>query len=104
MSGKGAPKKEFVQCAHCGRQNDKLEGFAVSINIGKSLMCRISCPCGIMTKLCETRGDLQSVWNSRPKKPFVQPVVSVKHAGPRGVEPGTVNAENAKNTKKQGPF
>lgn len=97
MAGKGAPKKEFVQCAHCGRQNDTEKGFVVSKEIGATLMCRISCPCGVMTKLCNTIGDLQAVWNSRPKKPFVQPVLKVTHSGPRGAEPGT-------EASKQGPF
>jgi len=101
MAGKGAPKKDFVQCAHCGNQQAKdilnLDGFNLSENIGKSLMCRISCPCGVSTKLCETKSDLQEVWNSRPKKPFIKPVLKVTHSGPRGAEPGT-------EASKQGPF
>jgi hypothetical protein len=39
---------------------------------------QISCPCGIMTKICKTDLHLNAVWNSRPKKLVTVPKVEVK--------------------------
>jgi hypothetical protein len=87
------PKKEYIQCAHCGRKQQKIndskqsDGFIVKrVKEGKFYM--ISCPCGIITKLCHEKYELQAVWNSRPKKPFEPPQLTVKHPAPRGMSKG----------------
>jgi hypothetical protein len=74
-----ASKKEYLQCSHCGRKNrndqDGADGFSVrEYNMG----LQISCPCGIMTKICKTDLHLKAVWNSRPKKLVTVPKVEVK--------------------------
>jgi len=80
------PKKDFYNCAHCGRamtvDADK-DGYHYNVKSDAS-MHQISCPCGIMTKLCETKGDLQEIWNSKPKKKFVQEKIKITHPAPRG--------------------
>jgi hypothetical protein len=71
----------FFTCAHCGRSENEFQHKVTS-----SAHHQISCPCGVITKLCQTIQDLQKIWNSRPKQPFEIPEISVKHAPPRGTE------------------
>lgn len=89
-------------CPHCGRQlkTGDGDGFVLQDDIGKASHCRIACPCGIMTRLCLTMGDLRTIWNTRRNKPWQEPVITVKHPGPRGAEPGTVSSELV----QDGPF
>lgn len=100
---RGAPKKDFFQCAHCGRDmqtKENLDGFVYRTDIGPHMMEQISCPCGFITKLCPDKYALQRVWNSRPNKPFEPERIKVKHPPARGMEPGTVNALNQQNAGK----
>jgi hypothetical protein len=87
-----APAKEFSSCPHCGRNQvsaAKPDGFLV---VEAANCWRIACPCGIMTRLAQTRDMLQEIWNSRSNKPWERPKISVTHPGPRGAEPGTISA------------
>lgn len=89
------PKKDWKQCPFCKR-NEKTEknedGFSVVV-VGDKALWQLRCPCGIMTKLCMTKRDLQVVWNSRNGKAYEPPQISVTHPPVRGTEPGTVNAQ-----------
>ena len=78
---------DFHQCGHCGRKQSSEtnpDGFVLSF---VSTCFRIACPCGIMTRLCQTKQDLQVLWNSRVAKPWRAPVIRVKHPPARGQEP-----------------
>jgi hypothetical protein len=57
--------------------------------IGSRLMHQIQCPCGVMTRLCETRDILLVVWNSTGRKRLKAHKIEIKYPGPRGAEPGT---------------
>ena len=86
------PKKDFYNCAHCGRTMSATEGDD-GYNYRKpadGIMHQISCPCGIMTKMCKKKGELQEVWNSKPKKSFVAEKITVKHPPARGTQPDDV--------------
>lgn len=75
--------KDFIQCSHCGAKDEGENSFTVR-RFEKSGCWQLSCPCGIMTKLCMTKDELQSVWNSRPGKKVEVPVVEVKHPPVKG--------------------
>lgn len=83
-----APKKDFYNCAHCGRPMSAKSGDNGYVYIVKSdkMMHQISCPCGMLTKLCQTKGQLQEVWNSKPKKPFEAEKIILKYPPPRGAQ------------------
>ena len=95
-----APKKDFYQCAHCGRRNEyeqkemdpTRKGFKVQEVSGRY---RIACPCGIMTKLCQTKEHLKVLWNSKANKPYASEVLSaeITHPPTRGMEPDTVHGK-----------
>jgi hypothetical protein len=89
----------FSKCSHCDRGlrqseidgqilidpgNDQT-GFFYKVNsVGNHI---IMCPCGIMTRPCNTLQSLQEVWNSRPGAKVKQETVSVKHPPVRGIDP-----------------
>jgi len=84
-------RKDFLRCKSCGRQqpaDDPDNGFKVVITTTGSH--KISCPCGIMTKLCPTKQHLQSVWNSAPGKPVPLPKVEVKHPKTHHINPDDI--------------
>ncbi len=94
------PKKILSNCSHCGRSiaSDKGKGkggFNYRSQIGLNLMHQISCPCGVMTKLCQTLEDLQIVWNSRPGKKIEKVKIQVKHPPAKGKQEGDMDIEDA---------
>jgi hypothetical protein len=76
MAGK---KKDFRQCANCGRGNqadkDVVNGF--TYRVSGSNRHSMSCPCGMMTKQFETKERLKACWHSRPGKLVEVPVITV---------------------------
>ena len=85
-----AKKKEFKQCHHCGRDiagSENPDGFKVRRPGGGSFY-QLSCPCGIMTRLCHTKEEAQAIWHSRPGKPVKKTKLEVKHTPPRGAQKG----------------
>lgn len=95
-------EEKLGPCPCCGRiQKD--DGENKSGYVYKSVgdgWHHVSCPCGLMTRLFDNRTDLLICWNSRPDKILLRPVISVKHAGTRGMEPGTVASQEKKNLQK----
>ena len=93
-----AAKKDFTQCPHCGRQQDESEGTAVTDAGFRYLVTtnawhRISCFCGVMTRLFRFKAQLQSCWNSRPGKPVKMPTVQVKQPKTLHVPPSDIPDE-----------
>jgi len=93
-------KQEWKPCSHCGRKeatpDDKeRKGFEVKIT-EKSGMHHISCPCGIITKLCRDKLILHSVWDSRPNKPVKIPVITVTHSKTAKVDPSLLDTGDDK--------
>ena len=87
------PKKEFYNCAHCGRgmaADETQDGYQYR-KPADGIMHQISCPCGIITRMCKRKEELQVVWNSKPKKPFVPEEIKVTHMPARGTQPDDVN-------------
>jgi len=87
-------KKEWKQCSHCGREvNSNINPLGFKVKTTGSGSMQIACPCGIMTKLCKTKEELQKVWNSRPGKLIALKGtgIKVKHPSARGMEPGTTH-------------
>jgi len=76
MAGK---KKDFRQCANCGAGNEADEDVVIGFKYRVTTSARhaISCRCGIITKLFETKEQLKKCWHSRPGKPYKIPVVTV---------------------------
>ncbi len=87
-----AKAKDYLNCTHCGRSDatgTEEPGFKIVItaNAGRY----IPCPCGMITKLCQTAEELKVVWNSRPSKPYVPPVISVKSPKTTKVDPSLLS-------------
>lgn len=96
-----AKKKIFTNCNNCGRSlaSDKGKGkggFVYRSGIGPNLNHQISCPCGIMTKLCQTLDRLQAIWNSKPNKIVEPEKFEVTFPDTRGMDPGTENYKQEK--------
>ena len=72
---------DFFSCLHCGTPEENLHHKVTS-----SAKHMLACPCGIFTKLCDNKFELQEVWNSTPNKPWTRPEVTVTHPDPRGSE------------------
>ncbi len=99
------PEKLLFDCEHCGRVDSSYmlpadKSFTHRI-ITSQASHQISCPCGIMTKLCKSLQELQVVWNSRPGKPFHIPKITVTHPEARGLEPGTASRDKLEKAKKE---
>ena len=75
---------DFFPCPCCDR---KLGEYNL---INTHDLFTINCPCGISTRLYKTKDMLRTVWNRRPGAMWFAPVITVKHAKPRGIE-GTAN-------------
>lgn len=76
---------EAAKCRQC-------KGVPVVQPVGP--MFRVSCKCGMQTALRPFKGDALRIWSG--KKPLI---VEVTYPGPRGAEPGTVNADLARDIK-----
>lgn len=80
---------EWGECAHCGRlerQDDNPGGFDYIVNAAACHV--IICPCGIFTRPCNTKDELQACWLSRPGKQVLPTTIKVKHPPPRGMRRG----------------
>jgi hypothetical protein len=81
--------KEWQNCAHCGAKDatgTEDKGYKRIIT-DKTAMQYITCPCGIITRLCRDELILKSVWNSRPNKPVKIPIIEVKSSKTTHVDP-----------------
>ena len=90
----GVHKKDFIQCQHCGRKSihdGAPEGFLYVVT--SNGFHYIRCPCGILTRGCQTIHALQELWNSRSGRPYVAPTVTVKHPPIRGLEEGVLEED-----------
>jgi len=88
-----AARKKWRQCTHCGvEEQSNTNPFGFKVRVFTETSMKISCPCGMETRLCKSEAEMDAVWNSRPKKLIPRPErIQVKHAGPRGMEPGTAH-------------
>jgi len=87
-----AKAKEFRDCTHCGASDatgTDEAGFKVIMT--KQARRYISCPCGIMTRICPDIESLKEVWNSRPGKRYVKPVIEVKSPLTTKVDPSLLS-------------
>jgi len=83
MTEETTEKKLFLQCKCCGRKQhhkDPSKRFKYIIRRnGIHSSHSISCPCGIMTRMCQNVEQLQVIWNSKPRARFEPPRVRVTH-------------------------
>ena len=72
-------KDRWKKCPFCGsgEAHEDKDGFRLNA-VGDKIGWMLTCKCGIMSKIYNTRGELREAWETRSgKKGYMYPRVSV---------------------------